>query len=135
MSKNKIAVYIVAGMYNDDIDGITGNPYLEELVTTDIDKATAYYNAVSLNSNYVEIRNGGFNKVDNVLDIVKDYENYSKGSHECYMDITMDKCMISKNQYREGIDSWIIREYADYRCDTIQEKKLFFDGTVGNFNN
>jgi 5'(3')-deoxyribonucleotidase len=54
-------------------------------------------------------------------------------AHECFMDITLDRCEIRKDLYNKNIDGWKIREYADYHCDTIEEKKLFFDGSVGSF--
>jgi hypothetical protein len=130
---DKVTVYIVAGMYNDDIDGITGNPYLEELVTTDLNKAITYFKNVTLKSNFFEIKNGDYTKVDNVVDYVEQYANFEEESHECFMDITLDRCEIRKDLYNKNIDGWKIREYADYHCDTIEEKKLFFDGSVGSF--
>jgi hypothetical protein len=130
---DKVTVYIVAGMYNDDIDGITGNPYLEELVTTDLNKATTYFKSVTLKSNFFEIKKGNYTKVDNVVDYVEQYANFEEGSQECFMDITLDKCEIRKDLYNKNIVGWKIREYANYHCDTIKEKKLFFDGSVENF--
>lgn len=130
---NKITVYIVDGMYNDDIDGITGNPYLQQLVTTDFNKALTYFKSVTLQSTFIEIKNGENTKVDNVVEYVEQYSNYEEGSKECFMDITLDKCEINKELYRTNIDGWKVREYADYHCETIEEKKLFFDGSIGKF--
>lgn len=120
-------------MYNDDIDGITENPYLQQLVTTDFNKALTYFKSVTLKSKFIEIKNGEHTTVDNVAEYVEQYSNYEEGSEECFMDITLDKCEINKELYRTNIDGWQVREYADYHCDTIEEKKLFFDGSVGNF--
>lgn len=130
-SSNKVDVYIVDGMYNDDIDGITGNPYLKQLVTTNLDEAIKYYDSVTLKSEFIDINDN--TKVIDVVEYVSGYENFELDSKECYMDITLDKCSISASLYYESIDGWRVREYADYRCDTIKEKKLFFDGTVGTF--
>jgi len=120
-------------MYNDDIDNITGNPYLEQLVTTDKNKALEYFKSVSLRSKFIEIKNGKHTTVNNVKEYVEQYTNYEDESKDCFMDITLDKCEINKDLYTKNIVGWQIREYANYYCETLEEKKLFFDGSIGKF--
>jgi hypothetical protein len=89
-------------MYNDDIDGITGNPYLQQLVTTDFNKALTYFKSVTLQSKFIEIKNGEHTTIIMLSSMLNNIQTMKKGQKNVLWILRWINVKLTKN-YTEQI--------------------------------